>query len=51
MTDSDSPSYKVRVDGMYWEVNSEFAEYDATHTVAGALLGGADSVEIERIEE
>lgn len=49
---SEEPQFEVTVDGdRSWETNSEFAEYDATHTVIGALLAGADSVEIERVEQ
>lgn len=45
----DEPQFTMRVDGdLTWETNSEFAEYDATHFVAGALLAGADEVVIQR---
>lgn len=51
MTDPNSPSFEVTVDDdRAWHVDSEFAEYDATHTVAGALLAGADSVTVTRTE-
>lgn len=47
----DSPDFKVRVDDdRAWHVGSEFAEYDATHAVAGALLAGAEKVEVERTD-
>lgn len=46
------PQFKVTVDDdRSWRTSSEFAEYDATHAVAGALLAGADSVTVERVEE
>lgn len=49
---TDDPGFEVRVNGdRVWKVNSEFSEYDATHAVAGALLAGADTVEVKRIEE
>lgn len=40
--------YEVEVDGEPWHVGSDAAAYDATHAVAGALLGGADRVVVER---
>lgn len=49
--DPDSPSFEVTVDGgRAWHVTSEFAEYDATHAVAGALLAGADEVTVSRTD-
>lgn len=43
------PQFKITVnDDRSWTTNSEFGEYDATHAVVGALLAGADSVEVER---
>ncbi|QLG30146.1 hypothetical protein HUG10_21400 (plasmid) [Halorarum halophilum] len=45
------PQYEIRVDDdRSWTTNSEFAEYDATHFVAGALLGGAEHVTIRQVE-
>ena len=47
-----SDQYKIQVDGdRSWTTNSEFAEYDATHCAIGALLAGAESVEINEAEE
>lgn len=40
--------FEVDVDGQPWHVGSDAAVYDATHAVAGALLGGADRVVVER---
>ncbi|UIO98912.1 hypothetical protein Hbl1158_10235 [Halobaculum sp. CBA1158] len=41
---------ELHIDGSGWRSNSEYAEYDAAHAVAGALLGGADEVLVERVE-
>lgn len=43
-----TPSFTVEVDGEPYHVTSEYAEYDATHAVAGALLAGADTVTVTR---
>lgn len=40
----------VTVDGMDWTTSGEFREYDAIHATAGALLAGADHVDIQRDE-
>lgn len=49
--DPDSPSFEVTIDDdRSWHVTSEFAEYDATHAVAGALLAGADDVTVTRTD-
>lgn len=49
--DDDSPTYEVRInDDRAWHVGSEFSEYDATHAVVGALLAGAEKVEITRTD-
>lgn len=37
------------VDGKPWHVSYD-SEYNAIHAVAGALLAGAESVEVERVE-
>lgn len=48
----EEPQYKITIDDdRSWTTNSEFAEYDATHTVIGALLAGADAVSVERVRE
>ena len=48
----DDPQFEVTIDDdRSWRTSSEFAEYDATHAVAGALLAGADSVSVEKFEE
>lgn len=39
---------EVLIDGEPWHVGSDFADYDAIHAVAGALLAGADDVRIRR---
>lgn len=51
MCDDEQFELSVNDDSRSWETSSEFAAYDATHFVAGALLAGADSVEIRRLEE
>jgi hypothetical protein len=43
-----SDDIEVTIDGRSWHVNSKYAEYDATHAVAGALLAGADEIEVSR---
>lgn len=49
----DEPQFEVSVgeDGRSWKTASEFAEYDATHAVAGALLAGAEKVTVEQIDD
>lgn len=41
---------RIRVDGKLWSVASETSEYDAANAVAGALLAGADKIEVERLD-
>lgn len=51
MSDHDVPQYEAVVDGEAdWHTDSDYAEYDMTHFVAGALLAGADSIEIEKMD-
>lgn len=49
--DPSDPQFEVTIDeDRSWTTASEFAEYDAVHAVAGALLAGAEKVEIELVE-
>jgi len=42
----------VKIDGEVWEpANDDTAEYDAIHAAAGAVLAGANSVEVIRTDE
>lgn len=44
--------YEIRInEDRTWTTNSEFAEYDVTHCVVGALLAGAETVEITEVED
>lgn len=48
----DTSHFQVRVDGgRSWSTASEFGEYDAASAVAGALLAGADRVEVTRADQ
>lgn len=39
------------IDGEPWEpANSDTAEYDAIHCIAGAVLAGAERIEYRRIK-
>lgn len=40
-------NYIVTIDGESWNLTSPQAEYDAIHTVAGAVLAGADDIRVE----
>lgn len=43
--------YRVTIDGDRWECPSPAADYDAIHAAAGAIIVGADEVEIERLPD
>lgn len=48
MSNRDEPIH-VQIDGEVWEPgNGETAEYDAIHAAAGAVLAGAEEVQIIR---
>ena len=48
MSDRNEPIH-VRIDGEVWKPeNEDTAEYDAIHTVAGAVLAGATEVQVIR---
>lgn len=45
-------NYVVEIDGQTWRPsNRDTAQYDAIHAAAGAVLAGADNVEIRKIEQ
>jgi len=47
--DIDDDSLTVTIDGKEWTpANDDTAEYDAIHAVAGAVLAGAENVEVTR---
>lgn len=45
---SEQIDYKIRIDGKRWYNISRHSEYDAIHCVAGAILAGAENIEVER---
>lgn len=45
------PKFKVTIDGETWAVVSEQSEYDIIHAVAGAVLAGADRIEIINVQD
>jgi len=47
--DTDDDSLTVTIDGKEWTpANDDTTEYDAIHAVAGAVLAGAENVEVTR---
>lgn len=45
----ENESIKVRIDDRTWRPsNDETAEYDAVHTIAGAILAGAEQITFEK---
>lgn len=49
--EATAPGLQVVIDGQPWFTPSDYSAYDAAHAVAGALLGGADEVTVERVGE
>lgn len=45
-----SDAFEVEIDGKPWVVSSSQFEYDAVHAVAGAILAGADTIGVQRID-
>lgn len=43
--------YNINIDGKKWDASGKDADHEAIHAVAGAIMAGADSIEIEKVEE